>query len=303
LKVQISSGQIDFTAETMGAEPWILRHSGEEANYLWRPHADTERSGGTPLCFPLLGAVPNGKYTLNGTEYEMEMHGFAQYCDFAVVEKSENAMLLEIRDTPESFSRFPYAFRFQVLYRLEGCTLKTEYRVTNDSAEEMFFSVGGHPRFSCPIVNDAEGLRFSDYFLEFEKPHPPESVAKSYGPLETIRRFTSTDHRTLRLDYALFEKGAFCYSQTGGRTVTLKCAKDSRSLTMKSEGDAFLTIWNAPGETFIALEPWYGSITSLPVNPIIDGDWKARQGTICLGPGSTYTAVFYIIIQSTKERI
>jgi galactose mutarotase-like enzyme len=296
MKAEISSGQIVFAAETLGAQPWILRFSGEETNYIWRPHAHPEKSGGTPICFPLLGAVPNGKYTLNGKEYEMPMHGFAQHCDFNVIEKSENAVLLEIRDTPETLSQFPYAFRFQVLYQVEGRTLKTEYRVTNIDTQEMFFSVGGHPRFSCPIGNGANDLQFSDYFLEFEKPHPPQSIAKSYGSLETIEQLTSADGRTLHLDYALFEKGAFCYSRTSDRTVTLKCAKDNRSITMKVEGDAFLTVWNSPKEPFIALEPWYGSITSLPVNPEIDGDWKARQGTLCLGPNKTYTAVFYITI-------
>jgi len=301
MRTEISSGQIVFIAETMGAEPWVLRFNGEDVNYIWRPISNPEKSGGTSICFPLLGAVPEGKYRLNGKEYEMQMHGFAQYRDFKIIEKKENAVLLEIRDTPETFSVFPYAFCFQVLYSVEGRTLKTEYRITNKSAEEMFFSVGGHPRFSCPIVDRraANDLQFSDYLLEFDPPHPPESVAKSYGPLEVIKQFTGTDNRTLRLDYDLFEKGAFCYDRTENRTVTLKRAKDNsaRSLVMKIGGNAFLTIWNSPGEPFVALEPWYGSITSLPVNPEIDGDWKARRGTLRLSPDKTYTAVFYITIQ------
>jgi len=298
MKAEISSGQIVFTAETLGAEPWILRLNNDrtETNYIWRRHGQPEKSGGTPICFPLLGAVPSGIYILNGKRYEMPMHGFAQYCDFNIIEKSENAMLLEIRDTPETLRRFPYAFRFQVLYQVDDRTLKTEYRVTNEDANEMFFSVGAHPRFSCPIGSGKEDLEFQDYFLEFEKPHSPESVAKSYGPIETIRQFTAADNMKLQLDYVLFAKGAFCYSRADNRIVTLKCAKDSRTLTMKSEGLAYLTIWNVPGESFIALEPWYGSITSLPANPGIDRDWKARQGTLRLPPQNTFTAVFYITI-------
>ena len=297
MKAEISNGYIDFIAETLGAEPWVLRLNGEQTNYIWRPDGNPEKSGGTPICFPLLGALPDGKYRLNDKEYQMQMHGFAQYCDFAVIEKSRDAVLLEIQNTPETLSQFPYAFRFQVLYQLEGRTLKTEYRVTNKNNDDMFFSVGGHPRFSCPIQGGADDLRFEDYSLEFDQPHPVESVVKSFGPNEIIERLTSADGKTLRLDYALFEKGAFCYSRTTNRTVTLNCKKNNRSLTMKSEGNAFLTVWNAPGESFIALEPWYGSITSLPVNPEIDGDWKARRGTLRLSPDKTYTAVFYITIQ------
>jgi len=304
MKTEIASGQIVFAAETMGAEPWILRFSNEEINYIWRPRYHPEKSGGTPICFPLLGAVPNGKYMLNGKKYCMPMHGFAQYCDFDIIEKSGNAVLLSIRDTPETLSQFPYAFNFQVLYQVEGRTLKTEYRIVNEDTEEMFFSVGAHPRFSCPICpigSDTEDLQFSDYFLEFDQPHPPQSVVKTYGSLETIKQFTGIDARTLQLDYALFEKGAFCYSRTEGRKVALKCKKDKRSLTMESEGNAFLTLWNSPKEPFIAMESWYGSITSLPENPEIDGNWKARQGTLCLGPGKTYRAVFYITIYKLHQ--
>ena len=296
MKVEISSNQVIFCVETIGAEPWILRPINEETNYIWRPSNDPEKSGGTAICFPLLGAVPNGKYTLNGKEYKMEMHGFAQHSNFDIIEQNENTVLMEIKDSPDSYSQFPYAFRFQVLYSVENRTLKTEYRIINNDTKEMFFSVGGHPRFSCPIGNNEKGLRFSDYFLEFEKPHPPQSVAKSFCPLDTIKQFSSIDGRILHLDYILFEKGSFCYSRSDNRKVTLKCVKDSRSITMRSEGNAFLTIWNSPGEPFLAVEPWYGSISSLPVNPIIDGDWMARQGNLCLGSGNTYTVVYYITI-------
>jgi galactose mutarotase-like enzyme len=299
LKTEISSGQIVFAAETAGAEPWVLRFSGEDTNYIWRPRDNPEKSGGTPLCFPLLGAVPGGKYFLDGKEYEMEMHGFAQNCDFAVVEKSENAVLLEIRDTDETFSRFPYAFSFRVLYRVEGRTLKTEYRVTNRGRDEMFFSVGGHPRFSCPVETETgAGLSpgFSDYVIEFDRPHPYRSVVKSYGPLETIARFMSRDERVLRLDYALFEKGAFCYPRAEARTVTLKSAKSSRSVSMKIEGNAFFQLWTAPGSPFIAMEPWYGSISSLPPKPEVDGDWKARPGTLRLAAGEEFISGYFITI-------
>ena len=298
MKTEIKSGQIVFAVETLGAEPWTLRFNDEAINYFWRPENDPEKSGGTPLCFPLLGAVPDGKYTLDGSEYEMEMHGFAQRFDFAVIEKRENAVLLEIQETPETLLQFPYAFRFQVLYHVDGRTLKTEYRITNTGSGEMFFSVGGHPRFSCPIETGVNGhrLRFSDYVIVFDRPHPCRTIVKSYGPVETIARFMSADETSLRLDYALFEKGAFCYSREDNRILTLKCAHDSRGIVMKIEGNAYLQLWTAPGNPFIALEPWYGSITSFPPKPDFDSGWKTRPGTLRLAPGKTYTARYFITI-------
>ncbi|MDR2517753.1 MAG: hypothetical protein LBC88_10295 [Spirochaetaceae bacterium] len=298
MKAEISNGQIAFAVETFGAEPWKLGFCGENLNYIWRPRDDPERSGGTSLCFPLLGAVPGGKYRLDNKEYEMETHGFAQRHDFAVVEKRGDALLLEINETPETLARFPFSFRFQVFHQVEDRTLKTEYRVKNKDPREMFFSVGGHPRFSCPVTSGADTgtLRFSDYSIVFDKPEPPENIIKSYGPLETIRKFYGPDKKTVGLDYGLFENGCFCYNRARGRLVTLKSEKDPRSVAMMINGNAYFQLWTSPGSPFIAMEPWYGSITALPPNPQLDNDWRKRPGTIRLPPGGEYTASYDITI-------
>ncbi|MDR2759176.1 MAG: hypothetical protein LBB78_07345 [Spirochaetaceae bacterium] len=288
MKTTITNGAISFTAESLGAEPWVLKFNDDEVNYIWRPPSG--ESGGTPICFPLLGTVPGNVYRLDGKEYPMEMHGFAQLCDFSVVEKTENAVLFQISETPETLARYPWRFRFQVRYSLEGAALITEYRVKNNDTREMYFSVGGHPRFSCPIGGAGE---FGDYVLEFDKPEPPEAVVKSYGPLKTIARFM--DGRTLRLDYSMFEKGAFCFNVRENRTVTLKSGAAPRALRMLIGGGAWFQLWTSVGAPFIAMEPWYGSISSLPAGPL-DGDWKGRPGTLRIAAGEEYCRSHWVTI-------
>lgn len=282
MKTVITNGTITFAAESLGVEPWILKFNGDEVNYIWRPFPD--KSGGTPLCFPLLGAVPDGVYRLDGKEYSMETHGFAQFHDFNLVEKTENTLLYQISETPETLARYPWRFCFQVRYALEGAALVTEYRVKNCDTREMYFSVGGHPRFSCPVGGAGE---FGDYFLEFGEPETPDAIIKSYTPLRAITRFLGDDGRTLRLDYGMFEKGAFCFNVRENRVITLKSRVAPRALRMLAGGGAWFQLWTAPGSPFIAMEPWYGSITALPAGPL-DGDWKGRPGTLHIAAGEEY---------------
>jgi galactose mutarotase-like enzyme len=292
MRTEITNGTLTFAAESRGAEPWVLKFNGDDINYIWRPSPD--KSGGTPICFPLLGAVPGGVYRLDGKEYPMGMHGFAQSHDFRMAEQTGSSLLYEISDTPKTLAQYPYRFRFQVLYALEDSSLKTEYRVKNCDDRELYFSVGGHPRFSCPIGGPDAG-KFSDYVLEFAEPEAPENIIKSYIPRGEITRFMGDGGRFIALDYSIFGKGAFCFKRRPDRVVTLKRPSCSRALRMRIEGSAWLQLWTAAGEPFIALEPWYGSITRIP-HTDEDGDWKKRPGTLSIAPGEEYRAVHWVSI-------
>jgi galactose mutarotase-like enzyme len=297
MKTEITNGKITFAAESLGAEPWVLKFNGDRVNYFWRPGPD--KSGGTPICFPLLGAVPQGVYHLDGKEYPMEMHGFAQHRDFRMAEKTDLSLLYEISDTPETLAQYPYRFLFQVLYALEDTRLKTEYRVKNCDSREMYFSVGGHPRFSCPIGGpDTE--EFSGYILEFARPESPENIIKCYGPIGEITKFMDSGGRFMALNYSMFEKGAFCFNRRRNRVVTLKSQRCSRTLMMRIEGYAWFQLWTKAGAPFIAMEPWYGSITPLPHTPL-DGDWKGRPGTLHIAPGEEYRCAHWVSISMDRS--
>jgi galactose mutarotase-like enzyme len=187
-----------------------------------------------------------------------------------------------------------------VLYALEDNVLKTEYRVKNRGQKEMYFSVGGHPRFSCPIGGVEEG-KFGDYTLEFEKPEPLKNIIKSYGPLDVIAGFMSADGRAIKLDYRMFEKGCFCFNPGRDRVVTLKSPASPRALQMRVEGLACFQVWTAVDGPFVALEPWYGSMSSLPAIPA-DGDWETRPGTLHVKPEEECRCVHYVTILNNVEK-
>jgi hypothetical protein len=74
--------------------------------------------------------------------------------------------------------------------------------------------------------------------------------------------------------------------------LALKSAKGARSLKLRIAGATHLQLWTSVGGPFIAFEPWYGSITSIPARPI-ESDWKKRPGTLHVAPGAEFTCAYY----------
>lgn len=288
---KISNDQITFVSESRNVEPRMLRFNDEDVNYFWLP------PGGEPLgaaiCFPTLGTLPDFRYHLNGKWYHMDMHGFAKDFDYEV-KAGTDSVVYELRDNSQTRAQYPYAFRFQVAYSVRGNEFITEYRVHNPNDTDLPFSVGGHPRFSCPM-DVSSGLTFEDYYLEFESPECIENIIKSYGPVEKIAKYLSEDGLRLALNDEMFEKGCFCFSPFHSKRATLRSKRSTRSITMSAPTVTHFQLWKAVGEQFLALEPWYGSITSVPPREE-ECDWIARPGTIFLAPGEEFTCSYSVHI-------
>jgi galactose mutarotase-like enzyme len=293
MKNIISNDNITFVSDSYNIEPWSLKFNDDDVNYFWRPESVKEL--GAAVCFPLLGALPNNKYTLDGKEYEMDTHGFARLHDFNVAEKSKTSVTYEITGSEKTMRQYPYKFRFRVIYSLENTALKTEYKVTNQDTKAMYFSVGGHPRFACPIGGEDSGISFEDYYAEFEQPESIKNIVKSYGPVGVIEKFLSVGGRRISLDYSMFTEGCFCFHPVNSKYLVLKSDKSPRSLTLRMDTVTHLQFWTVPGGKFIAFEPWYGSITSIPPKAA-ESNWKERPGTLCIDPGEEFSCAYYAAI-------
>jgi len=289
MKHTISNDKLVFVSDSYQVEPWELRFKDDSVNYFWRPPS-VEKLGAA-VCFPLLGFLPDGRYILDGKEYAMDMHGFAKDCEFAVAHQDENSIVYEITDSEWTRKQYPYRFRFQVAYILEGESLRTEYRVENLGDCEMYYSVGGHPRYACPI----DGGRFEDYYVEFEKPERIENIVKTYGALSVIEKQFSEDYRRISMDYSMFEKGCFCLHPVNSAFVTLKSGQSLRSLRLSTDTLSHLQFWTTVDGAFLCMEPWYGSITSLPPKEG-DNDWKARPGTHRIEPATQSVHAYVVTV-------
>jgi len=291
VKTTISNDTITFVSDSFNVEPWSLRFdddADETANYFWRP-SDKAKLG-TAVCFPMMGMLPDGKYTYDGREYSLGMHGFAQDREFAITAKSDSSITYELTDDKKTLEQFPWRFRFGLTFSVDGASLLVEYRIENRSDEEMYFTAGGHPRFACPIGKNG---RFEDYFIEFERAESVKNIVKSYGPIAEIEKCFSENGKRLRLDHRMFTKGSFCFRPINSRRVQLKNASASRGLIVDIGDANHLQFWTEPDGRFICIEPIYGSTSHLPMIPE-DADWKNRPGTLHIEGGATCVCGFTV---------
>jgi galactose mutarotase-like enzyme len=288
----ITSPTLAFELDTVGAEQCALRFRNESLDYFgrWR----SPETSHAVVCFPLLGNVPGGRYLYQDREFEMGQHGFAQGMDFEVAELGESHVVLELRDSAETRAMYPFAFRFRVRYALEASTLVTEYEVANPGGDDLLYSVGAHPFFSCPI-DDERGLSLSDHWLEFDVAEGAGAVARTFGPPDVLAAAFSDDGRRLSLADELFVDGAFCLSSPPSQRVRLRGRDSARSVEMDLGSAPYLQVWTRPGEKFVCLEPFYGAITSHPVSEV-DHLWAKRPGTNVVAAGASQSHRFEVTL-------
>ena len=79
----IKNDKLCVAISPKGAELQSIKDaSGKE--YLWQadPRFWERRS---PILFPIVGSLWNGRCNINGKTYEMGRHGFARDCNFELV--------------------------------------------------------------------------------------------------------------------------------------------------------------------------------------------------------------------------
>lgn len=280
-KHQITRGDLTAVIDEHGAELRSVRYCGNE--YLWQADP-TYWDGQSPLLFPYVGRFTDGKYTLNGEEYELPIHGFAKDSDFEVAERGEHRITFVLRSGETTLKVYPCRFELTVTYEIEGPALNVTYEVTNTDEDMIWFGIGGHPALQVPLE---EGLAFEDYRLVFSRPHHPDRVIHTKqcfvsGRDEAYPLENGTD---LPLHHDLFDNDAIVL-RNAADTVTLKSDRGSRSVTMHYPKLPYLGIWHMPktDAPYVCIEPW----SSLPSRQDIIEEFTCKSDLIRLPAGQVY---------------
>ena len=274
---------ITFVSSSFAAEQKSLKiNSDPSVDYVWQRLPGCWNRNG-PMCFPLLGDFPNNKYILDGKEYEMTIHGFAMDSEFSVVEHTATSITYELTSSPETLKQYPYDFKLDVKYSLDGMTVNMEYIVTNTGKETMWYSVGGHPGFTCPLT---PGEKFEDCYIEFNKTEKIESVRQFHSPISVFEKYFGRSGKVIPLDYEIFYNGAIVFKGLNSDKVSIRSKKSSRFVEMDITGFPYFTLWTIKDQPFICLEPWHGVITQGDIPD--QNHWKKREAMQTLEPGKTF---------------
>ena len=278
----IQNSAMSVTVDELGAQ--LMRITAADGTeYLWNGDP-AYWTGRAPNLFPYVGRLTNDRYAYGGKEYEMTRHGFAKRTAFSPADQGRANLTLRMTDTPESRESYPFSFRFDVSYVLEGDTLAVVYAVENRGHETMYFGIGGHPGFRVPLE---EGKRFEDYRLTFARPSRPCRVllSDSYMLSGHDALYPLEDGATLPLRHGLFDGDAIILKNFE-RTMTLSAGEGTRGLTLSCPQMRYLGIWHQPktDAPYVCLEPW----ASLPSRQDVVEDLTQQNDLISLEPGQHY---------------
>ena len=286
---QIQNKKLNVVISSLGAELKSIKKDGTE--YLWEGDSKywDEQS---PMLFPFVGRLTEGKYLLNGKEYAMGIHGFARFQDYTVVEQDEARIVFEMVDNAETYSVYPYHFVLRISYELDENQLKVAYLVENRSDTEMYFGIGGHPGFKVPLE---EGLAFEDYYLEFSEEARPDRIGFSESCFLNGKNelFALENGKILPLSHTMFDEDAIVL-QNVCRQVTLKSDKSSKKVTVAYPDCGYIGFWHRPktDAPYICIEPW----VSLPARQDVVEEFSAKSDLIRLFSGEIYRNSWSIVV-------
>ena len=208
----------------------------------------------SPLLFPMIGTLKDGKTIINGAEYKISKHGFARDLELTPEDFNGNSAMFSLRQSDYTKAMYPFDFTFTVRYTLKADGVTVTYRVHNDSDTDMPFCIGAHPAFATP--GD-----MSDYRLQFLKPEtaavPNYNLATGLHE-EHNRRELMKDSTELQLSHEMFYEDVCYFDKINSRQVEL-LNKDNIGVRVDFPDFTSLGVWQAKDAPFLCIEPWCGS--------------------------------------------
>ena len=162
----------------------------------------------------------------------------------------------------------------------------------------MYFNIGAHPGFNCPIDGEADKV---GYFLEFNSNGNPKyygSDAETGLRLSKLHELKLENGRsTVTKEY--FDETTYIFEDKQISEVSIVKPNGEKYVTVKFDMP-ILAIWsmekmNAP---FICLEPWIGRCDRIEFN----GELVDRECNIVLNAGEVFNNTYSIEINSNYSR-
>ena len=255
-------------ASAFGAELQSIKDKTTDFEYLW--HGDKAYwARRSPILFPIVGKVWNGRMLYQSEEYPLSQHGFARDCEFEAINvldlnrkfnyrfSSFSAMAFLLSSNADTRKIYPFDFDLYVVYLLEGRSVKVHWVVDNKTDGDIYFQIGAHPAFN-----------YRDFDTE--------------AAIQGYMKFNRSGYLSLtRLEcggYAAKERGDFFAQELGvpitkdtfaGDALVFENQLNSVSLCDK-QGEPYIELsFDAPVvglwspakvgyAPFMCIEPWYG---------------------------------------------
>ena len=287
----LENEKIKITVSEQGAELHNITSKVDGTEYLWNRN---KRYWGysAPVLFPIVGKVKNGTYKVDGKEYNLPQHGLARLKKFEMIERKDDKIIFELVDSEETLKVYPYKFSLKIAYTLVESGVITEYIVENTDNKTIYFSIGAHPAFMCPMVT---GEIIDDYYFEFnEKENCDILPISEEGYIKRERKQYLFDNNIIPLSFEVFKGDALVFDSLKSNKISLKSVNHDKVLSMDFTGFPYMGLWTkATGAPFVCIEPWYGHADFEDFN----GELKDKPGIQKLDVRQKFNSAYTVTIK------
>ncbi len=288
---EIKTTRASAVCSTMGGELVSYKLDGKE--YVWEGIPEFWASH-TPVLFPTVGSTIDGSVKFEGVAYPLMKHGFARKKEFKLVEAAADKLVYLLTDNEETMALYPYKFNLYITHTITDEGFRTEFKVVNTDNKPIWFCIGGHPGFRCPMN---EGESFSDYKLVFEKVENTDVIyTTNYGggyidaALGAVDKLNNTNEWDLCHDD--YDVDVLLTKKLDSRKVKLVHKVTGKGIEFDFNGFDALGVWTPPKKKapFVCLEPWNG----LPAHLGETGNFEDKPYAIKLDVGKEYSVGYTV---------
>jgi len=284
----VENDELKIAVKHHGAELSSLIKKATGTEYIWQ--ADPTYWGRhAPILFPIVGRLQNDKFLVGETPYTMKQHGLARNMDFEFIKRDQTSLTFELRSSENTLKSYPYPFRLRLQYILEGQVVKVAYEVFNPAETAMYFSIGGHPAFRCPLK---EKEKRSDYQLVFQHRETANTQRLDGGIRNGKTELMLDNDNKLPLIETLFDEDALVFEKLASEKVSLQKG-DTPIFTFTFKDFPYLGIWSKNrASPFVCIEPWFGVADHQAHN----GQFAEKEGVIKLLGGESFESIYSVEI-------
>lgn len=284
----IENNTLKVEIDSFGAELKSVLNKNNYREYMW--YGNGKYWGRTsPVLFPFVGSLKDKKYTWKGVEYPMGQHGFARDNEFDLISQTEDEIWFSFASNEETLEKYPFEFVLKIGYKLIDNQVQVIWKVTNPAKDTMYFSIGAHPAFLCPVHgfnSENKGCK-TGYKLYFDGVeaihHHGNDVALGLAVREDITMPLDDGYATITDDF--FDRCTYMIEGNQTKLVGIADPEGRRIVDVEFDTPLF-AIWspekkNAP---FICIEPWYGRCDAID----FEGEMDKREFTNTLKAGEAF---------------
>ncbi|WEV71598.1 aldose 1-epimerase family protein [Lactobacillus sp. ESL0785] len=283
----IKNSILQVVISSKGAEIQSIKSQHNGYEYIWQ--ADPNVWGRhAPVLFPIVGRLKDDEYTYQGKTYHMAQHGFARDLEFTVERQAAESITFLLHDTEQTREIYPFKFELRVNYNLLNNLLEENFTVTNKSAGEMIFGIGGHPGFNIPTT---KAITKEDYYFCTQPSVARIQIPLKGAYLDWSNRSLASTNSLITLSDHLFKNDALIFQLHGhDNKVSLRTETSDFHVNVWLRNAPFVGVWSQYPKTadYVCIEPWWG----IADREDTSGKLEEKYGMNHLEPGAEFHAGF-----------